>query len=104
MGAQDERAPGWYELPFKRLIKYIVVTFIIAWFASYLVTRLVNLDVLIWNFHMQYPWLFIPEGTVAVGTVYFWSWSRSSEKKKRQKQAKQQLQKLIHDAGGEKEK
>jgi len=104
MGAQDERAPGWYELPFKRLLKYVVETAIIFFLVGWIATRLVNWDYLLLQIHMQNLWLIIPEGVIALGTFYLWRWSRISEKKKRQKQAKQRLQTLLREAGGEQKK
>jgi hypothetical protein len=99
LGAQDERVPGWYELPFKRLIKYIILALIIGTINGWIGTRIFNIDLMILAFHVQNLWLIIPEGVTLSGAVWLWNWSRTSEKKKRQKQAKQQLQKLIHDAG-----
>ena len=97
MGAQTGQQ-GWFELPFWRLIKYVLYGVLIGALAGYVFTRFVNLDYLILAFHVQNLWLLVPEGVVLTGTAYIWNWSRNSQKKKRQRQAKEQLDKLMSEA------
>jgi hypothetical protein len=87
-----------------KVIKYFGVTFLVGGLTSYVATRVFNLDILLFNIELQNLWLIIPEGTILFGAGWFWNWSRTSEKKKRQKQAKEQLQTLIKEAGGEQKK
>jgi len=87
-----------------KVIKYFGITFLVGAITSYVGTRFFNLDLLLITIELQNLWLIIPEGTIFFGTVWFWNWSRTSEKNKRQKQAKEQLQTLIKEAGTEKKK
>ena len=103
MSKQEQRVAIEIRGLFK-LIKYFGITFLIGGLTSYIATRIFNLDILLLNFHLQNLWLIIPEGTILFGAFSLWNWSRTSEKKKRQKQAKDQLQTLIKEAGGEKKK
>jgi H+/Cl- antiporter ClcA len=105
MGAQaDKHAPGWYELPFWRMVKYVVYGVAVGFVSSYVLVRLFNFDWFILNFHLQNLWLLPPEIIIFAGSVYIWNWSRKSEKKKRRKQAQEQLNKLLETAGGETKK
>jgi hypothetical protein len=47
-------------------------------------------------------WLIIPEGATFIGIIYFWNWSRKTERKKTHKQAAEQLQALLEQAKGDK--
>lgn len=103
MGAQDSDR-SWHELPFWTLVKNYIKSFLIGGLIIYVLTRFVNLDILILNIHIQNMWLIIPEGMIVFGAFSIWNWDRQNEKKKRQKQAKQRLQTLIGEAGGETKK
>jgi len=103
MSKQEQRVAIEIRGLFK-VIKYFGLTFLAGAITSYVGTRFFNWDILLLNFHLQYWWLFFPEGTIVFGALWIWNWSRTSEKKKRQKQAKEQLQTLIKEAGGEPKK
>jgi H+/Cl- antiporter ClcA len=105
LGAQaDKHAPGWYELPFWRMVKYVAYGVLAGFLSSYVLVRAFNFDWLIINFHLKNLWLLAPETIIIVGSLHIWNWSRKSEKKKRQKQAQEQLNKLLQTAGGETKK
>lgn len=103
MAKQEQRVAIEIRGLFK-VIKYFGITLLIGAIISYITTRFFNWDIILLNIHLQNLWLLIPEGTILFGAGWLWSWSRSSEKKKRQKQAREQLQVLIKEAGGETKK
>lgn len=103
MGAQDSHQ-SWHELPFWTLVKNYLRIAIIFFIVGWASTRIANLDILVLQFHLQNMWLLAPETGIVIGGLWIWNWSRTSEKKKRQKQAKERLQTLIQEAGGEQKK
>ena len=62
------------EWGFWKFIKYLIVPVIFAWFFSWIATRFINLDLLVWNWlvmvHTVYPWLVFPETAIALGSFY----------------------------------
>lgn len=89
----------------KRLFLYWTL---FIWVAIWVSTRIINVDLLLLQFHLVNWWLFIPEAVIVLGYVYLWKWNRKCERKeleaKRQKRAREQLQVLIKEAGGETKK
>jgi len=104
MGAQSGDK-GWYELPFRRLLKYVAQFLAVGIIVGWIGTRILNIDLLILQFHLANLWLLAPETAIVMGSLWIWTWSRSSEKKKRKKQHEQDLKTIAeHMSGGEEKK
>ena len=100
MLGQSEGYKATLEWGFWKFIKYFTVFGIIIWIASWALTRIVNLDLMVWAWHLANWWIFIPETAVAMGAVYIWHWSRKSEKKKKQQAYREHLDRLVKEARG----
>jgi hypothetical protein len=86
----------------KRFFRYWTL---FIWATVWIVTRIINFDLLLWEFHLINWWLFFPEGFVAFGSIAIWHWSRKSEKKKQQLLQKRRREALLNElAGGEQQK
>ena len=103
MAKQEQRVAIEIRGLFK-VIKYFGITLPVGAIISYIATRFLNWDIILLNFHLSNLWVLIPEGIILFGAFWLGRWSGKSEKKKRQKQAKEKLERLLQEAGGEPKK
>ena len=93
------------EWGFWKFLKYLIRFSLTAWIASWVATRLFNLDIIVGNWlvvtHLANLWLFIPETAFIISSVYIYRWGRRAEKQDRYTRYKQHVQDLVKQSGVE---
>lgn len=92
----DSQRESYHEVPAKKYIflfetaihkRFFFYWTIILWLATWIITRFIGLDYMIWAWHVQNWWIAFPYAAIIAGAILLWRHEVLREARQREKNA-----------------